>query len=301
MAMSITTIAPFAPARPWCGGVVSGLAICANGAATTGAGATDAGRFSVLDPVAGTQQAYQMTGAASHTLGYGKWGDVHGGGVVCAFSNSASSSLVQLVRMYTDGSYDLLPTTGTSMLSPEVVTVGSRFWLFSSHPTTTNAPRVYDITTGSMVTTSMAAVAGGAQSVYLGGALYHWATTTGILYKYDATTFTRTTVTTLGFSVGSQAVVIGTKAYWVDNTKVIELESSTDTVTQYTTGVTFNSSLTLGADGRLYGASSASLTAINSWDPATLGSTSDSTGVSGLSQHQMAFTASSKLCFPAAS
>jgi hypothetical protein len=301
MAMAISTVAPFAPHAPYCGGVIGGVAICVNGSNNAGADAADAGRFSVIDPAAGTQQAYQMTGSGGHNLGYGLHGTDHGGGVVCAFVSAASGfSLIQLVRVFANGSYDLLPTAASTRSSPKVVSTGSEFWVFTGGGTST-APIVLNSTTLATISTSLSAgTTGGAQPVYLSSAVYNWSG--AILVKYNTSTYATTNIPSGGNSPGSnaQAVIVGTKAYWPSATKIIELESSTDTVTVYTTGATFGSSLTRGSDGRLYGSNS-TLTTIISWDPTTGVSSADSTGLTGLSNSRLAFTAAGQVCFPAAS
>lgn len=302
MAMAIATVAPYVPVDPQCGGVVGSLAICANGQSTGSVGVS-AGRFSVLDPVAGTQQAYQMTGAGGHTLCYGRFAGVHGGGVVAAYHTAVTASQLQMVRMYTNGTYDIYPTV-ISMVVPDLVVVGNDWWLFTGG--SGGAPiNVYDTTTNLFRTgTGLVNVGGGyGQSVYVNGSVYHWANST-TFYKYNPTTFARTTVTVPAFSPrsNSQVVVIGTKAYWIatTNTTMICLNASTDTFTTHALGASFSAgSLTLGTDGKLYGGLGSTLTAIQSWDPTTGATTSDSTGVSGLSNHNIALTAGGKLCFPA--
>lgn len=298
MTVPVATVHPAAPKFGSCGGVVGSSVISMSAEAST-----ESAVFSVFDTTTGTEQSYSMTGSGGHNLGYGIFGCTQGGGVVCATVTAKfTDSQIQLVRMYPDGAYDLMPTT-TNLQYPQAVAVGSTIWMTPSSGFT-QPPTIYDLSSSTIVTgTGMSAVRGDGQSLAAGGYVYVWSAST--LYKYNTSTYARTTVGT-GYANypfgGSQVASNGSKHFWVGNnyTTIIELDTSTDTVTIHSSGLTwYGYTLTMGADGLLYGGGgSGGLTYINSWNPTTSSGHSDATGLTGLSRSLMCFTVGGNTYWP---
>ena len=288
MPVSVTNITPWAPAYPVVGGVVGDKFIMAASSSST-----DKGTFGVVDPVAETINAFQMTApAGDYGFNHGRYGGALDGGLWAAFGGSGTGDLpIFLVKMKTDGDYDLHPSTKTLYASayPVTVVTDSEVWFLSEWDSLSGG--VFDVATSVWTAHTLTATKSTSEPVFGHGTVWVWSGAT--LYAFDASTKARTLVLTHTHqpASGTQVATIGSKAFWVSSTLniVIELDMSTGSVTNHTPGISLGAgNFAAGPDGRLYQSAAA---AVKTFDPATLATTSDAVASASGSCHRSGFAA----------
>lgn len=232
---------PYAPLYPHAGGVLHGKAVSVNGSSST---TSSIGKFAVLDPIAETVRAFQMTPPSGYTFNHSLWGGAADGRLWCVFQGGTSgATAVMAVSIDTDGSHSFYPAPFTAYVTATLVTPDHVWALPAWDGITAYAPQVFDIGTASWLTTSMSALVGNCQPVYAGGSVYHWADDT--LYRYSDSSFSRSTVATdvADYPAQSaQAAIVGDLVYWrtrADDTLLIVLDTTDDSLSTLDVGVAF--------------------------------------------------------------
>lgn len=227
--------------------------------AASGLLGSDVGKFVVIDPIAETIDAFQITPPSGGSLERGAFGTPDASSLWCCWRSNSNNSVPMVVgRLWLDGTTDAWSSGfvfGSIPVTPAPVLVGSMLWCMGVSGS--HAPRLWDTATKAPVASSFAAFTGMGQPFYdpTTDKVYQW-TSDGTLYQFDGTTGTRTTVHTGGVYPNdySQAAASasGRIVRWTTNagTAVLELDLDAVTVNSVAVGTTFERSLAIDPDGQ---------------------------------------------------
>lgn len=290
MAIPFEILTPHVPMHPYVGAVVAGKVMVAQSQVQTG----HTGRFVVIDPIAETIRAFQMTAPAGFSFGSARFGDEADGALWMACNGG---TYLMLVEMLPDGSYFTHPSgfgAGGNPRAAVHVPLTNEIWCISMN--TAAVPRIFDLSTRAWKLDTPTSGASFGQPLYASGAI--WCPTgSGQVVRYDAVTRAKTTPVTSGGpnpAEYAQGVVNGSGvAIWPRGssgyTTLDLLDTGSSTPSQILAGVPFYAGLAISDEGTLYSGNAGGSTIAK--HSLIAGSDTQATGVTGGSNGSLTFWA----------
>lgn len=290
MAIPFEVLTPHVPMHPFVGAVVAGKVMAAQSQVQTG----HTGRFVVIDPIAETIRAFQMTPPAGFSFGFARFGDEADGALWMA----CTGTYLMLVEMYPDGSYFTHPSSfgGTSGPWTAVhVPPTNEIWCINVNTSAT--PRIFDLSTRAWSPDTPTSGTSFGQPLYAAGAI--WCPIGGqIINRYDVYTRAKTTPVSSGGPVfvgwgqgvvNGDGVAIWTRGSGTGQSTLHTLDLATATPGTMVAGVPFYAGLAISDAGVLYSVNAAGSTIAK--HSLTTGSDAQATGVTGGSNGSLTFWA----------